>query len=153
MIALRLIKDKLIHIGGPLKIPLNKDLLKSCKNARSSYCAFLEAQKLKEKTKKKQKEQDEALKEKEKKKASKHEVVKQLERELDYLNTYISALKAVEEGNMEMGEEMQKKDKDVDIKGRKLSQAKVAMGMKRKGELESKADQLKKKIAKAEKEF
>ena len=57
---------------------------------------------------------DGALKEKEKEKASKCEVVEQLERELVSLNTGISvALKAVEDGNMEMGEEMQKKGKDV----------------------------------------
>ena len=56
-------------------------------------------------------------------------------------------------GTWRWGRKCRKKDKDVDIKRLKLIQAKVAMGMKRKGELKSKADQLKKKIAKAEKEL
>ena len=150
IVALRFIKDELIHRGGPLKIPLTKELLKSCRNARSSYFAFLEAQKLEEEIKSKQREQDEALKEKEKENASKREVLDQLERQLDSLNKGISvALKAVEDGNVEMGEEMQKKKVDMDRL--KLSQAKVAMGMKRKAELEVEADKVKKKMAKAEK--
>ena len=43
------------------------------------------------------------------------------------------------------------KNKDAVIKRLKLSQAKVAMGMKRKAELEVEADKVKKKMAKAEK--
>lgn len=152
IVALRFIKDELIHRGGPLKIPLTKELLKSCRNARSSYFAFLEAKKLEEEMKHKQKEQDEALKEKEKEKASKREVLDQLKRQLDSVNTGISvALKAVEDGNMEMGEEMQKKKVDMDKL--KLSQAKVAMGMKRKSELEVEADKVKKKMAETEEEL
>lgn len=143
IVALRFIKDELIHRGGPLKIPLTKELLKSCRNARSSYFALM---------KHKQKEQDEALKEKEKEKASKREVLDQLKRQLDSVNTGISvALKAVEDGNMEMGEEMQKKKVDMDKL--KLSQSKVAMGMKRKSELEVEADKVKKKMAETEEEL
>ena len=135
--------DELIHRGGPLKIPLTKELLKSRRNARSSYFALM---------KHKQKEQDEALKEKEKEKASKREVLDQLKRQLDSVNTGISvALKAVEDGNMEMGEEMQKKKVDMDKL--KLSQSKVAMGMKRKSELEVEADKVKKKMAETEEEL
>ena len=143
IVALRFIKDELIHRGGPLKIPLTKELLKSRRNARSSYFALM---------KHKQKEQDEALKEKEKEKASKREVLDQLKRQLDSVNTGISvALKAVEDGNMEMGEEMQKKKVDMDKL--KLSQSKVAMGMKRKSELEVEADKVKKKMAETEEEL
>ena len=70
IIASRFIKNELILRGGPLKISLTKDLLTPCRSARSSYVAFLEAQKVKEETKKKQKMEDEALKEKEKENAS-----------------------------------------------------------------------------------
>ena len=150
IIALRFIKDELILRGGPLKISLTKELLTSCRSARSSYVAFLEAQKVEEEMKKKKKMEEEAMKEKEKENASKRDILEKLERQLDSLNSGITvALNAVEEGNIEMGEEMKKKKVDMDKL--KLSQAKVAMGMKRKNELEVEADTLKKKISKAEK--
>ena len=68
LIALRFIKDVLILKGGHLKIHLSKDLFTSCKGARSSYVAFLEAQKLEQEMEKKQKIGEEAEQEKVKKK-------------------------------------------------------------------------------------
>ena len=46
IIALRFIKDELIKRNGTMNISISKDLIKSCKSARSSYQAFLEAQRL-----------------------------------------------------------------------------------------------------------
>ena len=46
LIALGFTKDVLVLKVGHLKIHLSKDLFTSCKCARSSYVAFLEAQKL-----------------------------------------------------------------------------------------------------------
>ena len=46
LIALCFINDVLILKGGHLKIHLSRDLFTSCRGARSSYVAFLEAQKL-----------------------------------------------------------------------------------------------------------
>ena len=43
IIALWFIKDELILRGGSLKISLTKDLLTSCRSARSSYVALLVA--------------------------------------------------------------------------------------------------------------
>ena len=68
LVALRFIKDVLILKGGHLKIHLSKDLFTSCKGARSSYVAFLEAQKLEQEMEKKRKINEEAEQEKVKKK-------------------------------------------------------------------------------------
>ena len=63
LIALRFINDVLIFKGGHLKIDLSRDLFTSCRGARSSDVAFLEAQKLEQEIERKQKI-DEAEREK-----------------------------------------------------------------------------------------
>ena len=70
-LALRFIKDVLILKGGHLKIRLSKDLFTSCRGARSSYVAFLEAQKLEQEMEKKRKIDEEAEREKAKEKDKK----------------------------------------------------------------------------------
>ena len=54
-IAQRFIHYILILKGGRLKIHLSKDFFNSCRGARSSYVAFLEAQKLEQKMEKNEK--------------------------------------------------------------------------------------------------
>ena len=86
------------------------------------------AQKVKEEMEKKQKIEEETLKEREE-----DTVLLQFERQLDSLNSGITAaLNAVEEGNLEMGEEEEMKKKNFDMDKLKLSQAKDAKGIKRK---------------------
>ena len=64
LIALRFIKDVLILKVGHLKTYLSKDLFISCRGARNSFVAFLEARKLEQEMEKKRKIDEEAEQEK-----------------------------------------------------------------------------------------
>ena len=128
LIALRFIKYTLILKGGHLKIPLSKDLFVSCRGARSSYLAFLEAQRSEKEMEKKRKLDQEIEREKAKENEN-----------------------AIEEENTDLGEIMKKKQ--LDMNKLKMCQAQIAMGVKRKNELQLEVDHVEKKIKKAEEEL
>ena len=131
---------------------MSKDLFTSCRGARSSYVALLEVQKLEQEMKKKQKIDEEAEQEKAKEKDKNSDVLKHLEGNLELLHAGIRvAENALEEGNLDFGEVMAKKL--VDMNKLKMCQAQIAIGVKRKNELQLEVAQVEKKIKKAKEEL
>ena len=113
-IAQRFIHYILILKGGRLKIHLSKDFFNSCRGARSSYVAFLKAQKLEQKMEKNEKSIKNLNERKRKKKDKKSDVLKRLESDLELLHAGIRVAEdAVEEGNTDFGELTAKKPLDI----------------------------------------
>ena len=131
---------------------LSKDLFTSCRGVRSFYVAFLEAQKLEPEMEKKWKIDEEAEWEKAKEEDKKSDVLKRLEGDLELLHAGIRvADNAVEEGTTDFSKMMAKKP--LDLNNLKTSQAQIAMGGKRKNELQLEVGQVEKKIKKAKEEL
>ena len=79
-------------------------------------------------------------------------VLKRLEGDLELLHAGIRvAENAVEEGNTDLGEVMAKKQ--LDMNKLKMCQAQIAMGVKRKNELQLEVGQVEKKTKKAKEEL
>lgn len=138
--AIRLVKDFLIKCGDIENVNIDLGLLKSCKNARAHYQAYLD----------RKKEEEQAIrnleKEKEDKKKSQSER-DQLEREKAIILKGIEiAEKSVIHGNSEMEHllALQRMDREKLIG----AQSKISMGVKRKSELSTELDLLEIKISK-----
>ena len=72
------------------------------------------------------------------------DVIKCLERDLEFLHAGIRvAENAIEEGNTDLGEIMKKKQ--LDMNKLKICQAQIAMGVKRKNELQLEVDHVEKR--------
>ena len=123
-----------------MNISISKDLIKSCKSARSSYQAFLEAQHLEKELEEKRQLEVAANKKVEEEKNEKKDVLKK------------AGIKVSEdvvlEGNQELGEIMKKKP--FNEKKLKLCHAKIDMGLKRKNELQTEVGIVEKKMQKVE---
>ena len=146
--ALRLIKDDVILLyNGVTNIDISMEFITCGQSARTSYKAYLEAQKLENELNEKRKAEVEANKKKEEETKGKLDQVREAWVDLKMLKANIKvAEEVVTEGNTELGEILKKKP--FNEKKLKFCRTKIDMGLKWKSELESEVAVVEKKIKK-----
>ena len=148
IVALRIVKDEIIRVGGIMNVKISKDMIRTCDSAYKNYAAYLDAEE--EKKKEKMKRKDEAV-HVENAKKKKDELAAELNelkcKALSLKKDVIAAHEVSKEGNLELAKCLQKSmDKDQ----LRRCQMKIDMGLKRKEKLDEEVDAVEKKIAKVE---
>ena len=137
IVALWLVKDFIIEIGGTEESKVTQELLSSCERARERYGAFLEQQRKVDK-------QTKLARVKEKLVKQTKDAVSEVENEIRFLKKGIEVAEtSVEEGNHELGEVM--KGKTLNRDKIVLCQSNITMGLKRKTELNEELRKLEEK--------
>ena len=137
IVALWLVKDFIIEIGGTEESKVTQELLSSCERARERYGAFLEQQRKVDKQTKLARVKEELVKQTK-------DAVSEVENEIRFLKKGIEVAEtSVEEGNHELGEVM--KGKTLNRDKIVLCQSNITMGLKRKTELNEELRKLEEK--------
>ena len=145
IVALWLVKDFIIEIGGTEESKVTQELLSSCERARERYGAFLEQQRKVDKQTKLARVKEELVKQTK-------DAVSEVENEIRFLKKGIEVAEtSVEEGNHELGEVM--KGKTLNRDKIVLCQSNITMGLKRKTELNEELRKLEEKRMKRTQEI
>lgn len=145
LIALRMVKDWIVRVGGVENIVVTKELMKFCYKAREKYMEHLRLEKEKKELKaKKEKEAATAL-EVASTDVKLKEELRQHKNDLETLKADINNAESVlKEGNKELSVLL--KVKNVDRTKMKICQTKMDMAIKRKDELEEEVKTLEREI-------
>ena len=148
LVALRLVKDEIIRVGGIMNIKITKDMIRTCDDAYRNYTAYLASEEEKKKDEIKRKEEaahvESTIRNKEELTADLNE----LKCKAITLRKDITAAHEVsKEGNQELAKCLQK---SVDKDQLRRCQMKIDMGLKRKEKLDKEVIEVEKKIAKME---